>query len=225
MPVTKTKCGRCKTYHSNMAEIGACLNKPLPVATRPPRHMSSEAPATEKQKDFVISLLNQLGKTESDLPKPLDTYGLREVSPLIDELKAEALKPKPAVLGPDGQPLRTTVATPSATVDEGMYRNPDTGVIYKVQRAVHGSGQLYAKVLRVVREAERDEEGDILTSGVTVFDYAPGVLRTLNPRWRMTLEQAVEFGALYGTCVRCGRTLTKEKSIERAMGPICAGKL
>jgi hypothetical protein len=28
----------------------------------------------------------------------------------------------------------------------------------------------------------------------------------------MSLEQAVEFGAVYGVCCRCGRTLTDENS-------------
>lgn len=210
------KCARCKTQHANMAEISACLNMPLPKPTRRPKDMSSEDQATPKQKDFVSSLLMQLGRTESSLPRPIDEYGIREISPLIDELKEELHnKPKVAV----------SVMEPSATVAEGMYRDPDTGAIYKVQRAIHGSGNLYAKRLRIVSEAERDDEGDIVVPGKVVFDYSPGTLRTLRPEWRMTMEQAVEFGALYGTCVRCGRTLTKEKSIERAMGPICAGKL
>ncbi len=41
----------------------------------------------------------------------------------------------------------------------------------------------------------------------------------------MTLEQAQEFGKLYGVCCRCAADLTDEDSIARGMGPVCAGKM
>jgi hypothetical protein len=50
------------------------------------------------------------------------------------------------------------------------------------------------------------------------------VLGSLRESWRLTLDEAKEFGELYGVCVRCGRTLTLEQSIEEAMGRICASK-
>lgn len=99
---------------------------------------------------------------------------------------------------------------PQAEVPEGMHILK--GSIYKVQRAVHGSGNLYAKEL-----VQQDEER-------WTFDYAPGVVRNLSQDTAMTLEQAKEFGALYGTCAVCGRTLTNEESIEAGIGPVCAGK-
>lgn len=93
--------------------------------------------------------------------------------------------------------------TPVTPAVEGMYILD--GRIFKVQRAIHGSGQLYAKELQA-----------------TKFDYAPGMYRRLNSSHRMTLEQAKEYGALYGTCCVCGRTLTDEKSIAEGIGPVCA---
>lgn len=104
-------------------------------------------------------------------------------------------------------------AAGAAAITEGMYRMAD-GTIYKVQRAVHGSGNLYAK--RLVPPSE--------FGGNASFEYAPGALRALKPEDKMTLDQAREFGALYGTCCQCGRTLTDERSIEAGIGPICAGK-
>jgi hypothetical protein len=94
---------------------------------------------------------------------------------------------------------------------EGMHRLG--GKIYKVQVAVNGSGNEYAKELRNL--------GDVDGFG---FVYAPGVVRKLSVRTRLTLEEAKEFGALYGTCCVCGRTLTDEKSIAAGIGPVCAGK-
>jgi hypothetical protein len=42
---------------------------------------------------------------------------------------------------------------------------------------------------------------------------------------RMTLEDAKEFGALYGTCCVCGRLLTNEVSIEAGIGPVCGKRV
>lgn len=98
-------------------------------------------------------------------------------------------------------------------IEDGMYLLD--GEIYKIQYAVHGSGKPYAK--RLVPPATEGERAR--------FDYAPGMVRKLRPEHRMSLEQAREYGELYGVCVRCGAVLTKEKSIERAMGDTCAGKI
>lgn len=102
---------------------------------------------------------------------------------------------------------------PATELEDGMYLLD--GEIYKVQYAVHGSGKPYAK--RLVPPATEGERAR--------FDYAPGMVRKLRPEHRMSLEQAREYGELYGVCVRCGAVLTKEKSIERAMGDTCAGKI
>lgn len=92
---------------------------------------------------------------------------------------------------------------------EGMHRLDS--VIYKVQEAKNGSGRLYAKKLT------QDGEG-------WAFEYAPGAVRKLSASTKMSLEEAKEFGALYGTCCVCGRALTDENSIAAGIGPVCAGK-
>ena len=104
----------------------------------------------------------------------------------------------------------TDVTQPRGEVVEGMYRNPE-GTIWKVVKAVHGSGRLYAQRLEI--------DG---TSGH--FEYDGGAIRRIDPAWLMTLEQAKEFGSLYGFCVRCGATLTDDVSIKAGIGPICAGR-
>jgi hypothetical protein len=93
---------------------------------------------------------------------------------------------------------------------EGMYRTED-GTIYKVQVAHHGTGKLYAKKLV--------QEGDAWR-----FEYERGAIYRLTASDKMTLEEAKAFGALYGTCCVCGRTLTDEESIAAGIGPVCAGK-
>lgn len=96
--------------------------------------------------------------------------------------------------------------------EEGVYRDKAL-TIYKVQRAVHGSGNLYAKRLVIPDDGSKPR-----------FEYAPGAIRNLLPEWKMTLDEAREFGVLYGTCVVCGRTLTDETSISRGIGPVCEAK-
>lgn len=121
------------------------------------------------------------------------------------------------------QPKQTTPKRPEADeVTEGMYRKG--GEIFKVQRAVHGSGQLYAKRLVVDAEAELDEDGKIVEPAAVHFEYASGAIRGLTADDKMTLTEAKEFGALYGTCCVCGRTLTNETSIDEGIGPICKNK-
>ena len=107
--------------------------------------------------------------------------------------------------------VAASIAAPERPpITDGLYRSPD-GIVYKVQKAVHGSGNLYAKRLEV--------DPDTKTG---TFGYEPGAIRRIDPAWRMTKEDAIAFGALYGCCCNCGRTLTDEKSIEAGIGPICA---
>lgn len=94
---------------------------------------------------------------------------------------------------------------------DGFYKHGED--IVKVQVAVHGSGNLYAKRLIVIEH------------GKATWEYAPGLVTQLTEAERLTFEQAVEFGRLYGVCGVCGRTLTDETSIEDGIGPICSGRL
>lgn len=94
-------------------------------------------------------------------------------------------------------------------VPEGMHKFG--GVIFKVQRAVHGSGHPYAKALL--------EDGSESGWG---FEYVAGAIRNLSEDTLLTLDEAKEFGRVTGTCVYCARTLTDERSIEVGCGKTCA---
>jgi hypothetical protein len=101
-------------------------------------------------------------------------------------------------------------ATPLHPVTEdGMYVLG--GTIYKIQWNLAHTN-LYAKEL-VIHEGAN-----------ATFEYAAGMIKNLHAEDKMTLEQAKEYGHLYGVCCKCGATLTDEKSIEAGIGPICAGK-
>lgn len=116
-------------------------------------------------------------------------------------------------------------------VTEGWYKVGET--IYKVQRAVHGSGNLYAKEL-VTEELMREELNDAQLAALEAdpskkfysgsWEYARGAIRQIRGDQKLSIEDCLQFGKLYGVCVRCARTLTKEESIARGMGDVCAGK-
>ena len=110
-----------------------------------------------------------------------------------------------------------TALKPAAPVQatEGWYEVD--GSVVKVQKAVHGSGNLYAKRL-VVEGLEADRHG-------AFWQYEPGLIRKCNAGNKLSLERAQEMGKLYGVCMVCGAILTDETSIERGIGPICYGKL
>jgi hypothetical protein len=91
----------------------------------------------------------------------------------------------------------------------------------KVQVAVHGSGRPYTK--RLTAQRPQPEDGGVTQWKFEMFHGGMQRLRTSDNVRKMTLEEAVQFGKLYGVCCRCGRTLTDENSIAAGIGPICAG--
>lgn len=154
---------------------------------------------SEKQISYIDSLMRDKEGAEDYLEDYKNIETSVDASKLIGVLRALPFKP------------RTTMYI----TQDGMYKNPETGDIYKVQRnKAQGDGsRLYGKILRL------NQEGDTYS---VKFEYITGLLASIKPEWKMTLAEAEQFGQLYDVCVRCGRALTREESIQRAMGPICA---
>lgn len=183
-----------------MTQQALFINSPKPAA------------ASDKQVAFVKKLLAEKDLRGTGYDAPVWTTGVelngelavaynhmtkRGASAVIDALMA--LPRKKAVSSvPSSQP---------GEVEDGIYFK--NGDVLKVQTAVHGSGRKYAKIL-------------IKATGK--FEYRPGLIRSLSAHHKMTLEQAKEYGALYGMCCNCGKTLTNEDSIEAGIGPVCAKK-
>lgn len=187
-------------------------------------------PATAPQMNFLRSLTTDRDATALDrndlatldyLARFVNGEPLAkdEASILIGALKRCPWRPRT----PKTTTTAPVAAAPRERVEDGMYRTPD-GTIYKVQFAVHGSGRRYAKRLVVDQAWERAADGAVIREGRSHFDYEAGAIDRLTSAMRMTLDEAKAFGALYGTCCQCGRTLTDEKSIAAGIGPVCAGK-
>lgn len=168
---------------------------------------------TEKQERYLRRLLHERGPdgrptatvladAGTTVDAFLDSIGsTREASTIIDVLLASPEAPGvPSAVG------SVPPAGARAEPGEGVYLVD--GDVYRVLTS-RESGHRYAK-----RLVPTDH-------GKARWEYAPGIAHRLDPGQLMTPEQAAEFGARFGVCGRCGRTLTADKSIERAIGPVC----
>jgi hypothetical protein len=189
--------------------------------------------ATEKQLDFLLRLAIERGinlRGDDQLSAALDKLTKREASEMIEKFlripKIQAPVKTAAPVEPNAPAARKPLPNGTPVAEEGMYLvSLDGGPvmsIYKVQRAVHGSGKLYAKVLVIDTEPVRDADGTVIEPAECHFDYAPGVIYRLRPEHKMTIEQMKNFGALYGSCCFCAKTLTDEDSIHNGYGRKCA---
>ncbi len=177
-------------------------------------------PATDAQINLMVKLHAQMW----DLIKGIATANGDDVSKMDDARdrdlaevrnlvigKADASKRIDAMINRTIPMLKTELkaVTPVVAVvrdRDGIYLVD--GDVIKCQYS--GTGNLYGKVW----------DADSLT-----FVYTPGAQRRCNETNRMSMDEAVKFGALYGMCCVCGRTLRDETSIEAGIGPVCAGKL
>lgn len=177
--------------------------------------------ATPAQIRFIQTMAEEQGRTLHTDPATLTKDAASDL--ITDLVAAREIRTSPeAARTPAGpQDGGSAGSAPgSAVTEDGMYRTPD-GEIYKVQVAVHGSGRLYAKKLVEREEPRVYKNGKISTHE---FVMESGAIRKLTADMKMTLEQAKEWGALYGTCCQCGAQLTDEKSIADGIGPICGNK-
>jgi hypothetical protein len=186
--------------------------------TSKPANPADLISATEKQINALINMGSK--KLIGDAVVRHLTVDLK-VQDIVDRATAGKLVTKgeaskaldflfPAPWKPREAAPKTAQKAPAGATEDGMYKLGNR--IVKVQKAVHGSGNLYAKELLGSKE-----EG-------FYFEYAPGLINKLTADDKLSLEEAKAFGALYGTCCCCGRTLTREVSIAAGIGPDCAKK-
>ena len=175
---------------------------------------SGDAP-TERQIAYIADLRARWQRAEDAIAQSRSRVPVRPawVDPATRSEASAMIDKGVAALAAQSDAMRTAVVERAGhVVTEGMWiigtLGQDDAEVYKVQRAVHGSGRLYAKQLTA--------EG---------FVYVAGALRRLATEGRpMTADEGRRYGQLYGVCCRCGAPLTDEESIARGMGPVCASK-
>lgn len=221
------KCGHCKAEGVAVEHVRQCAGvgsvttlsrETFSVAPDKPRGESmfdgpqaDEPPSTDAQRGYIAKLRGYKGL------EPLAFTGTkRQASAEIDRLKGL----------PDKQPRK--VAVP-----EGIYEYEVPGTegeteVYKVQMSHYGdgAGHVYAKKLVLVeRTPEEMHPNHPEWTHKGEWEHASGMQYRLKEADRMHVEVARQYGVLYGFCVRCGRILEREDSIERGMGPKCAAKM
>jgi len=156
----------------------------------------------------MVRLLNRL-LNQKQWPVEVDpkTLSFKDASTLIDALFKAEDKPRAGRAVPSAE---DSIALP----DEGMYLFE--GSYYKIQIDVHGNGRKMCKKLYPGKTVDGEKEKG-------VFRKFTGMGGKLTAEHRLSLEQAKEFGKLYGQCVCCGAVLTKEESIDKGIGPVCEG--
>lgn len=168
---------------------------------------------SEKQIAFLKKLYDGLKPAlpALELPTPKTK---KEASAIIDAF----LSMKKNLVVPDTTPEPKPAPERRPDPPEGFHRVD--GVIYKVQKNRAGS-HLYAKRLEHPSFGVNYQTGEV--SGDWSFEYVGRQpFRSLSAETLLTLEQAKEFGHLYGVCGCCGARLTDEHSIDAGIGPVCA---
>jgi hypothetical protein len=225
------RCGRHDeeiVYHESVDEVRRCFSgesigtaaKPTPV-TFFDSQTGPAKPATEKQINFVNSLLRQ---NAVEYVPGISSLDRRSISSVIQDLKSGAFEDRKDLyrkdvnaVPPESAPNAGADKFDPETLEDGFYVRDES--VYKVIVAVHGSGRKYAKALD-------PETGR--------WEMARGAVHKLRPEMAMTLDQALDLAKvvskdvnneLYGRCFICGRTLTDDDSIDRGIGPICLSKM
>lgn len=217
---TRISCGNCKSVHTSAAEVKACytadrgINGKTEVqhyADQTIAHVADDDQvtviaqtchvdtnaATPKQLAFLARLIDEreYGIEDHEIQRTIE-LGRRAVSTLIDALVQA--------------PKKRTAQSQALELVDGIYEKDD--VVFKVYHTVHGANQQVAKQL--VQDAE----------GTWSFEYKGKFpLRSLTLADKMTAERAKDFGLVYGICIRCTRTLTREESLHVGYGGTCAG--
>jgi hypothetical protein len=184
------------------------------------------AQATDKQINLMLKLAGErvvedwgtcgeerietLGAKIEDLGERLDK---RMASAMIDFLLTRPIDKREA----DWE--KSLASEVPASVDEpltpGVYETHGRVYVVKYNKA---RTNLYAKVLVEINSDRLVESGDVVK---IEFEYAPGAIRLIKSRHRMTVERAEELTIRYGRCINCGRALKAAKSVKAGIGPVC----
>ncbi len=113
-------------------------------------------------------------------------------------------------------PTFRVVATDRALPEEGVYVLEDATIV-KIKSNKAKTNRYANRWVKI--GGERLTEAGEHVNGE--WEYAPELRSQCTEDNRMTVEQAKEFGILYGKCVKCGRHLSDAESVERAIGPVC----
>lgn len=223
-------CGNCKKTHSSVAEVKACFAGQTVPAAAPTVTRATEALVAEGHAVGVAIL------PKADVERPNRFGGkcsecggwVKEGEGLLTNGRVG--EQKFAVVHKGSCPAKDAAPAKRDLVDGIYVVDGDTSgegeSIFKVYHTVHGSNRQCVKRLSIdwdaLNDPTRDKSEKIQAATFTYLGLAERCLPAAARR--LSLEEAKQFGKIYGFCVKCGATLTDEKSIAAGIGPVCASK-
>lgn len=139
-----------------------------------------------------------------------------QVSATIDELKT--LPKKAVVLAAPASPA-SAPAAPAAPLTEGIYVVPADGSILKLKKSK--AGNLYCLAMQDISGKRLTVEGEIVKWD---WAYAPGLIKHVEPAWKMTAEIGEALSIKTGNCLWCGHSIWAADTVKKGIGPVCAKK-
>ena len=172
---------------------------------------------TKAQCDFIVHLADEKDLSlEWDGVPSSPSYFSAKAREALDNLRnlwqegrANKMGASAVISLMKGAPAK---ASPGATDPEaGVYVSEESGEYLRVYLGQE-SGHMLAKQIFL-------EEGEVS------YTYLGAARRYITPDYRRcTLEEAGSLGKASGICIHCGRRLDDPESVDRGIGPICAGK-
>lgn len=179
-------------------------------------HRIGAEPITEKQTAFARKLVVEKIYPRLGVDRAARIARFEQMLPKMTKKVAIALIGDLIVAPVDRTPIPRDVRNDVATLTPGVYEV--NGEIFNVKWNKTKTN-LYAQ-----RLIERPGVNRLTESGDEVhfeFEYAPGVVRRLQPHHKMSIARAEELTLRYGRCLVCGRHLKATESVRQGIGPIC----
>jgi hypothetical protein len=212
------RCYHCKGNHETVSQVRECATVPAASVTVRPFAARKEDPITEKQLNFVRSLVAR-----------------KDISKMVDEIPSD----QPTL---DGSPTDLEAMPKQAArflIDALLGLNDKPQAAEKVARqlpdvpagyyAIDGNKGEDDKFYRVDRPTQGKWAGRTFLKVQASDDFH--AVRNQAEVARVLLEIAVDseaaqrrYGQKIGRCGVCNRTLTDDTSREMGIGPICRDK-
>lgn len=180
-----------------------------PGATYPARVAgvpTAKKPISPRQLDFLRKLNDEIADALESVGDYQGAEDLRSIS-LSGLTSAQASQEIDAAMARVKDIRKLLAESKTADwLDDGVYRN-QAGDVVMVYHTIHGANI---------------QVGKVWAGEIDGFVYrGRAALRGLTLAHRMTLDEAAEFGRVYGVCCVCALPLTNEESKAKGIGPIC----
>jgi len=207
--------------------------------------------ATEKQVSYIKSLIASRDTTGIELPEVIEEISFAKARKLLDQLTAAprvtpdtatpaqvaflkelfTAKKNPAMAAKMIADVERIVAGGNLKRDfahdliNQLLTLPDVAPATVKNLVGPGMYVLDGQIFRVKNSRGGRPYASLLNVKNMTYTYVCGAITQLKPEHRMNAEQAARFGRETGCCCVCARTLLRKDSIDRGIGPVCAGKV